>query len=57
MEEEDYMEALKDIKNWDEVDESTTWREEDYLKELEHLDWSEDWMTSNICVVATACVV
>ena len=43
MEEEDYMEGLEDIENWDEVDESTAWREDDYLKGLEHIDWSEDW--------------
>ena len=41
--EEDYMEGLENIENWDEVDESTAWREDDYLKGLEDLDWSEDW--------------
>ena len=43
MEEEDCMEGLEDIENWDEVDESTAWREDDYLKGLEDIDWSEDW--------------
>ena len=45
------------IKNWDEVDESTAWREKDYLKGLEAIDWSEDRMKLNCCVVVTACVV
>ena len=34
---------IEDIENWDEVDESTAWREDDYLKGLEDIDWSVDW--------------
>ena len=59
MQEEDYMEGLEDIENWDEVDESTAWKE-DYLKALEDIDWREDWdeleqlcSSDSLCCIAS----
>lgn len=55
MEEEDYMEGLEDIENWDEVDESMAWRG------LEDTDWSEDWdeleqlcNSDSLCYIASS---